>query len=336
MPVTVRVDRPVLPIIWLDTSVLFKMSRVIRGTNEPDAGRVIPIREKILALVSANKLLCPEANQDAENFGSPAQFSRAFIHISRGVRTCRPSEVKLRQEICAMRAYLSKSDNVDITVDTLFDGDPITQLNAANSSPFLIDIEVQKNEDLIAKLRHARLEIYQLLEELRVRNRSLNVSFSEQLEREIKGDVSERLRQVLDIFCKFNAGQDFNLDQWSGCQPLLSLAKAWELSAGADAGPKAFGEFLNSDHCREVPSNLISSHLMAKLMTGSRKIKHGDAMDISHISTFLPYADLMIVDAAMKHLVEELNLASRYGVACFSLSDSAKIIDWLDGLPASP
>lgn len=72
--------------------------------------------------------------------------------------------------------------------------------------------------------------------------------------------------------------------------------------------------------------------MMASLMVGNRKIKHGDGMDIEHISTMLPYVDLMIVDDAMKHLINELDLANPYRSICFSLRDDFEIINWLDHL----
>jgi hypothetical protein len=87
-------------------------------------------------------------------------------------------------------------------------------------------------------------------------------------------------------------------------------------------------EFLESDHVVLTPVADIQSRLHAALAMSyrgpkPRRLKHSDAFDIDHISTFMPYMDIFITDGFFASLCNQANmrLGARYGTEVRSLGE---------------
>ena len=65
--------------------------------------------------------------------------------------------------------------------------------------------------------------------------------------------------------------------------------------------------------------------LVAKILTGQKRIEASDVMDVEHLSLMLPYADVMVVDRAMKGIVRQLKLDRAYGTKVLYLGDRDQI-----------
>ncbi len=65
MPVTVTLEKPALPTLWLDTSVVIKLTKIKRGEAlQPiEVERGTRLQKFVFDLVGAGKLLCPESDQ---------------------------------------------------------------------------------------------------------------------------------------------------------------------------------------------------------------------------------------------------------------------------------
>ena len=62
----------------------------------------------------------------------------------------------------------------------------------------------------------------------------------------------------------------------------------------------------------------------------------GFFQDIKHVTTYAPYCDAFFMDKAMAHIVSDprINLAARYGVKVFSLTNFDEFLTWLNELEA--
>ena len=65
---TVRLEKPRLPTLWLDTSVIIKITKVDRGEalQAIEGERCKRLSDLVRGLVRGGKLLCPESDQEEE------------------------------------------------------------------------------------------------------------------------------------------------------------------------------------------------------------------------------------------------------------------------------
>jgi len=89
-------------------------------------------------------------------------------------------------------------------------------------------------------------------------------------------------------------------------------------------------EFFESDHVALTPIADIKSRLHAALAMSyrgpkPRRLQRGDAFDIDHVATFMPYMDIFITDGFFASLCNQSNmqLGSRYGTEILPLGEEA-------------
>ncbi len=151
------------------------------------------------------------------------------------------------------------------------------------------------------------------------------VTFEQQLRREHTGDADATISMAQNCLKKAADGQEPTEDEKWLLRRLRNLGCAWDRLGGKPEGIAGLVRFLGSPYYRIGPFNDVSSNLTAKLMVGARAIKHGDAMDVDHISSMLPYVNLMIVDRYMRSLVRDLGLDRKYGTTVCYIGDDAEI-----------
>ena len=66
MTPTVQYEKPALPTLWLDTSVVIKLTKIKKGEalQEIEVERGTRLRDLIFQLVHELKLLCPQSDQE--------------------------------------------------------------------------------------------------------------------------------------------------------------------------------------------------------------------------------------------------------------------------------
>jgi hypothetical protein len=103
--------------------------------------------------------------------------------------------------------------------------------------------------------------------------------------------------------------------------------------------------FLGSEHFGQAPYQWISTRLFALL---KQLVKHGaykdrdEAIqrlsgfcdDVTHVSTYAPYCDAIVIDKAMGALVNDprIDLSARYGARVFTLNNWSDFMEWLTAL----
>jgi hypothetical protein len=85
----IKFEKPALPTLWIDTSVVIKLAKIERGEalQDIEIRRGRKLRDLIVKLVRDGKLLCPESDQEEECAGYRLddEVNRMFAHLSLGI-----------------------------------------------------------------------------------------------------------------------------------------------------------------------------------------------------------------------------------------------------------
>jgi len=316
-----------IPVVWLDTSILIRLARIKRGKARQDNDRehCIKIRNQIYDLVRAGKLICPEANQAYELNRGHDVVSDIVNELSLGVWTAHHHGVKCRQEVRVMRSYLDGSKTTDLPYGEAFAEDPIQLLKANLASDIFVSVLQTPTEEGIEDISRRRCAVHDQWERLRLKLQSEGITYAEQVETEFVGEIRESIDQSVRYAQNLLKGQDATMNEFSGHLRMSRLYEAWVHYAGSHSGGKEFSRFFKSSHYKTIPSVEISAMLTAKVLTADRKVRHGDAMDIEHLSTMLPYANLMIIDKSMKSIVKSLGLDALYKCKVCYIRDTEEL-----------
>src|SRR5438552_4175905 len=122
--VTVHVERPRLPSLWLDTSVVIKFAKLQRGEAlQPiEVNRLSRLKTLTRELVQAEKLLCPEADQRDEYRAErlEEEVESEFTRISLGIHLRHRQAIIDIQTQHAMSAYCAQRDTITLPLTTFF------------------------------------------------------------------------------------------------------------------------------------------------------------------------------------------------------------------------
>ncbi len=325
--IQLKIEKSKVPIIWLDTSIIFNMTKWKRGESldSTTRERMEHLHGRIYDLTRQKKLICSRADQDEEIWIGRPECLEMMLSLSLGIRSKYSESVKDFQTRQFMEAFLHNEDEVTISYRDFFHDDPIEQLN--NVSDLVIDadlglidsgekIKVQKQRQLV------------ILEEKRPRLVEQGVSYEDQLEKEYNGD----LEAIGIILRKLLTGQlPSNDPQAAAVLEVVTQHRCWWEELGGE--PAKLSQFFTSAHYRTIPTNSISSRICAKLITGKDPIKPSHSMDIHHASSAIPYIDFFITDRYMKHiLTTELAIDKEYQTVICHVGDSDQIEAFFNGL----
>jgi hypothetical protein len=190
--VSCRVERPSVPVAWLDTSILIKRAQIKAGLAlcSQDRERISFLHNRVYELVRSGQLICPKANQSSEVWRRTEEMFDAIGEYSLGVRTRHPGSVQERQERRAMRCFASGDSVVELPYGDLFASDPVETLRENLARPFFIGVVETPNDSLIQDFKRRRGEIHQGWEALRRRNLEQGMQYPAQLEVELEGEIS--------------------------------------------------------------------------------------------------------------------------------------------------
>jgi hypothetical protein len=117
---TVRAEKPPIPTLWLDTFVLVKLAKLTRGVRLGDIEkeRLTTLRELVKTLVPTGRLLCPQADQDAEYQAGrfALEIDKEWLELSCGVRMISLAGIQDIQTHLAIDAYCGSAPSVPTCV----------------------------------------------------------------------------------------------------------------------------------------------------------------------------------------------------------------------------
>ncbi|GEM_PF-5744105 len=279
--ITVEVEKPPIPAIWLDSFAFIKSAKLNLGEDLPDVDRCRMVR--LLALVEDkvrdNRLLCVQGEQEEEiDCGQTAglEARRILAQSAPRYRLKHRYEVEAEQIYRLSGAFLKGQNCVTL---------PWSDAFCATWTNHVVPVEVE------VRTHAARAKLCSDLEQVRRAIVGRVISFERQKEVELCHllPLREEIQQRLDAL---TPGEAPSQRDRALCDYLARLVAAWERAGGHRS---LFNQFLGSAHGKATPIGQIYSTLYADLLTGAR-VEQGDAYDLHHISTALPYCHYILVD----------------------------------------
>ncbi|MFP3564086.1 hypothetical protein [Paraburkholderia sp. SIMBA_030] len=327
-------------VIYLDQ---FFFSCAFRGRD----ARFVQAAERIKQLAEDQLLVAPYSSihEDETQWRDYADQLYPFIKdTSRGAEFERASEVEKTQLTRAFRAWLAgePADHV-ISLEDALEEEHVAEWDG------YIRIEVGGylgDAELLAQLKRQSVEqLVDLFPEWRTSQRSF------------EGDVEAEYAQIgptligsyLEfVFRMFRGDIDVFLDSPAIAMIVQEFMFLLPEEMPAEDKLRRCGEFFRSDHFKNVPTQWLTTHMLATLKAivkaGSYQNREkalgrlsGVFFDIKHISTYAPYVDAFIMDQPMAELVSHpgVRLTERYGTRVFSLNNWDELFVWFDELEAA-
>jgi len=318
------VKRPDVCVIFLDTHAI----NTLAYANSFPAEDNKPTRElyaKLQALVEQKKILIYEADQMFEIGVRPELIessSQVFATLARGLLTSK-DVVEERQHVIGMKAFIEKSDSLEIPFESAFVGDPFEDrtiggmvLRVDLLTPEMITSRQELNQSIATELEALRLQyIEEKVPEKERRERQTNDEF---------GGYSKVYQKMLSRYRARGGDSSDETEFWQEYNIIRKPFAEWKRHGGGT--PEELGEFYESDYYKALPHVDIWSRLSGQKIIIGEPIRRGDVADMHNIEHFMPYTHIMVLDRAMIGLVKTLRLDEKYDVKICGLKDLIKLL----------
>ena len=306
-----------VPIIWLDTSIIFYMTRWKLGKKIDTAQRerVSFLYDSIYYLTRNKKLICPLADQREEMWKGRADCLQIMLELSLGIKTIYSELVKEYQTRQFMDAFINKREQVEIKYLDYFHRDPYKQLSDNSRIIVSVDLGLIEKPDEIKK---RRLNQKNKLENIRKSIMQTGILYEEQLEKEFKSELD-----TIAYLLNKSLQDEFPVSNFFAISDLLS--KYLEYWTQLNGKVDDLITFFNSSYYRKIPFHNISCQMWAKILTQNDPIKSGHIMDIDYASSAIPYVNLFITDKYMKKIICDLELDKSYKSMVLNISELGKV-----------
>src|SRR5215469_301636 len=323
MPPTVTIEKPAIPTLWLDTSVVIKLTKIKRGEalQAVEVARGKKLLELIFRLVGDGELLCPQSDQEEEYAGErlDKDVHGMFSQLSHGISLIHRQGILDDHIFKGMESYIKGSDTIHLPCSSYFHQDPVRQLAQARDRRFIISVGPLKSPEILERRAKAKEEIGLRWEELRKEYVAKGQTFEQQVELEKHG----HLDGLLELLRKFQASMlagKYDFWDFMGAEGPLLYRRAWDDLGGQPQGLQGVDRFFRSSYFSELPIPFIGCQLGAELLTGNEPIASGDPMDVNLLAVALPAAHYAVTDRRMELRIKKLGLDKKYQVQVFSMS----------------
>ncbi len=320
---TVNPEKPALPTLWVDTSVIIKMTKVERGEalQDIEVQRCTRLRDLVRGLVRNGKLLCPESDQEEEYVAQRLDddVHRMFASLSLGISMTHRLGIQDSHIFHGMKAYAKGSATIDLPSSTYFHGDPVRRLEEVRHQRFFVSLGLTKSPEMVRRRAEAKAEVGRKWEELRLEFVAKKRTYEEQLELELHGYWGGLRELVKKFYSNIAAGRH---DFWDfmGAHGALLYRTYWRELGGQPPDWDGVYKFFCSTHFTELPLPFVSCRLNANLLTGNEAIAPGDPMDVELLSVALPVAHFVLADRRMELRIKQLSLDQKCKTAVYSMS----------------
>ncbi len=318
----VDMEKPSMPTIWLDTSVIIEIAKDFslksRSKRVQDE-RYLILYNLVQQKVRQRRILCPEGDQEEEYL-----LGRTLIRechdvqsfLSMGIKFKHREQIKKSQLLHVMKAYIEGRTRITIPYQDAFYNDPIQEL--ATVKDYIITVRPSASDDEIEAMLQSRETICAKIEALRQEARAGGVTYEQQLNKEYTGEINAILSMLDQYEKRIALGEEPSIEDAMNAGFLLVM---WKHYNGKPQGLQGLIDFFHSDSYRSVPYVDIRCKLWAKIVTNNAKVKTGDTMDIEQLSAVMPYCHFIVTDWRMKNLIIDLGLDTKYNTAIFSIRD---------------
>lgn len=313
-------EKSPVPALWLDTSVGIKITKIKQGENlsRIEIERSLRLRELILELVRAGKLLCPTSDQEEEYEADrlDTEIFAEFSRLSQGVRMNPWIAVQDAQIYRAMSAYCTGSQNIILPWRMYFHEDPFRTMEAAKSRKFIVCVTAPEGSPIVAMRRRAKELDWRETEELRRKLVLKKQKYEAQLPLELRS-FGHGMARIIRDFCANLAAQKFDFENTTAALGFLQYFRWWT-SLGGD--PRQTYEFMLSDFVTSLPIIRIRSQLCANLVTSNDVVQSGDSGDVRLLSTAIPLVHFVLTDKRMENRIMDLGIDREWKTKIFSMS----------------
>lgn len=327
----VRLEKPLLPTLSLDTSVVIKLVKIERGEalQDVEVQRGKRLQKLIFDLGRAGKLLCPESDQEEEYAAERLddEVNGMFARLSQGISLAHRQGIYDQQVFRGMEAFAKKADFIDLPASSYFHGDPVRRLNEVRHDRFVVSISPLRSPELLRRRAQSKANIGQGWEQLRQELVSKGQTYEKQLAVEQRGDGLALIETLKKFEADLISGRHDFWNFMAANGPLM-YRYFWRELRGEPPEWEGVLKFFTSPYFSELPQPYVSSRMVAELLTGNEPIAPSDPMDVDLLSVALPISHFVLTDRRMEQRVKKLGLDKKYSVEVYSMSS-------IDGLFAA-
>lgn len=319
------VSKPDIPVLWLDTHAVSNLAYAMSVPDDgnTDNGYKRRIYRRIVKLREAGRLMFSEADQLYEIAIRPelvASSKSILTAMSLGVKTS-GDFIRDTQDQIAMKAYLRGGEEAIINWVSAFFDDPFEDKPQggfyirADMGLTKSQVEAKKALNTSIAGEWEKLRKQYALERLTEKQRR-----EKQTNRELMGQ-HKTFEMLLHRWAERGGlPSDVQSDEfWQEYNVLLVPLATWKRFGGK--GLRDLSEFYRSYYYIKLPHVDIWSRLAGQKIVVGEPVRRGDVVDMHNIANFLPYASMMVLDAAMIHLVKTLSLDKQYDTKVLRLKE---------------
>lgn len=331
-------EKPKLPTLWLDTSVIIKLTKVKLGEKleQVEVDRLTRLRTLVQELVAAGKLIFPQSDQEEEYVVVAAnqrdsEIHRDFLGLSLGIKMKHRQDIFDWQAQLGMEAYAKSADTITVGVDAFFYGDPVEELEQALQRNIVIGTHPTRLPEILARRDAAKVQVLEIWERLRQEFFAKKRTYEEQLEAERCGYADAMAYKVEEWEKQLATGvPDFS--EFMDVQGFLIFRAVWKDLGGKPDGLEGLHKYFYSDYHNNLPTPKIGNQLGADLLTGNEVIKSGDMMDVGLLSIAIPACHYVVTDKRQCKRIKERGIDKDWGTEVYSMSNIDDLFQRLEEL----
>ena len=328
-------EKPKLPTLWLDTSVIIKLTKVKRGEKlqQVEVDRLTRLRTLVQELVPAGKLIFPQSDQEEEYVARrlDPEIHRDFLGLSLGIKMKHRQDIFDWQAQLGMEAYAKSADTINVGVDAFFYGDPAEELEQARQRNIVIGTHPTRLPEILARCDAAKVKVLEKWEQFRQEFVAKKLTYEQQLAAEKYGYADAMVYKAEEWEKKLVTGVP---DFWAfmDAQRFLMFRVVWKDLGGKPDGLEGLHKYFCSDYHNNLPTPKIGNQLGADLLTGNAAIEPGDMMDVGLLAIAIPACHYVVTDKRQCKRIKERGIDKDWGTEVYSMSDIDGLFQQLEKL----
>ncbi len=329
-------EKPAVPTLWLDTSVVIKLTKIARGEAlQPiEVERLTHLKELVQELGGNGRLLCPEADQEEEYVAErlDKEVHGDFMVLSLGIGLRHRQGVFDYQAQLGMKAYVQQADTIKVPLDAYFHSDPVEELEVARKRSLVIGASLFKNSEILVRRTVAKAEVHKMWEGLRQEFIAEKRTYEQQLKEEQRGYADALAQKVKEFEQKIRSGIAPDFWEFMGVQGFLMFKIYWRELGGKPPGLEGVHKYFCSSYFNNMPVARIREQLGADLLTGNQPILPGDMMDVELLSVAVPVSHFVLTDKKMSDRIKRRGINTDWGTEVYSMSEIDGLFERLEAL----
>lgn len=333
-----RIIKPSIPILFIDTFFFIDfVGNRHRKIKSHYFAEELELIDLVLKLTREKKLLCPEGDQDEEyrlGVKYEDELRKEQTQLSHGISAMYYYGVYKFQLQQAMMAYVKNKKVIEYDYHSLFESDPLKELEKALSPPYIISVHIPMPKSFLNKQRRTKGELAKDFERLRKQNIKSGTKYKDQAKREVLGKLDAIVNSLRTAVPKLAQQQSLTQTEINGLQVFADYLAYLSHYAKKEVTIKEVADFIRSDYYGTIQYISVESRLYASLLTQQNSVKESDNFDFHQTSQMLPFCTYFLTDSSLKHRIttSPLKLDVEYGVKVYSMKEIRNLITELQKL----